>query len=110
MPHEEGPKVNPNETGPERILSREEVLSELRSRCEIFEVERELEDAEGIYLLEVKASDGSKRYTYQRKRLLPGEPRGIESVGTTIRVEWLDDGYAKTLADYDPITNEWIDQ
>ena len=110
MPHEESPKMNPNETSPEHILSREEVLSQIRSRCEGFEIERELEDADGIYLLEVKASDNSKRYTYQRKGSFPGKSHKIESAGTTIRSEDLDDGYSRTIADYDPKMNAWIDQ
>jgi hypothetical protein len=98
------------ETSPERILTREEILSQIRSRCEHFEPERELRDEEGIYLLEVIASDNSKRYTYQRQRIIPGQPQGVESAGTTIRSEDLDDGYSRTLADYDPRTNTWIDQ
>jgi hypothetical protein len=102
--------MNSIEKGPERILSREAILSELHNRCENFEIEREMEDGEGVYLLEVLSADHMKRFTYQRKRLLPREPQGIESAGTTIRVEWLDDGYAKTLADYDPETGKWIDQ
>ena len=91
----------------ERILSREEVLSELHNRCEKFEVERELADAEGVYLLEVISEDKAKRYTYQRKGMFAGK---IESAGTTLRSEDLDDGYSRTLADYDPITGEWTDQ
>lgn len=107
MPYKEGP----HETGPERILSREEVLSQLRSRCENFEIERELGDADDIYLLEVKDSDNSKRYAYQRKgSFMIGASQKIESLGTTIRSEDLDDGYSRTIADYDPKTNEWIDQ
>lgn len=98
------------ETSPERILSREEILSQIRSWCENFEMERELVDADGIYLLEVKASDNSRRYVYQRRKLLPGQPQGVESAGTTIRSEDLDDGYSRTLADYDPQTDTWIDQ
>ena len=111
MSSEEGPKINPSETGPERILSQEEVLAQLRSRCESFEIERELEDADGVYLLEVKSSDGSRRYAYQRKgSFMVGGSQKIESLGTTIRSEDLDDGYAQTIADYNPNTNEWVDQ
>lgn len=94
----------------ERISSREEILSQLGSRCEILKIERELSDEEGIYLLEVINKENTKRYTYQRMRLLPGQPRGIESSGTTIRSEDLDDGYSRTIADYDSETNEWTDQ
>ncbi|OGZ00648.1 MAG: hypothetical protein A2946_01485 [Candidatus Liptonbacteria bacterium RIFCSPLOWO2_01_FULL_53_13] len=110
MTGENDQKMDMGEVGPERVLSLEEILSQLRSRCESFEVERELGDAEGIYLLEVKSLDGSKRFTYQRKRLLPGQPQGIESAGTTIRIEWLDDGFSKTLADFNPTTGEWVEQ
>jgi hypothetical protein len=103
----EDQKMDVSETGPERILSREEVLSQLRSRCEDFEVERELADAEGVYLLEVMSADKTKRYVYQRKGVFAGK---IESAGTIVRSEDLDDGYSRTLADYDLTTGEWIDQ
>ncbi|TSA44513.1 hypothetical protein D4R51_03725 [bacterium] len=94
----------------ERIFSREEILSQLGSRCEILKIERELEDEKGIYLLEVINKENTKRFIYQRERLLPGQPRGIESSGTTIRSEDLDDGFSKTIADYNPELDKWIDQ
>jgi hypothetical protein len=106
MPH----GVSANETGPERVLSREEVLSQIRNRCENFEVEQELGDADGIYLLEVKASDNSKRYRYQRKGTFPVGTRNIGALKTTLISEDLDDGYARTIADYDPETDAWMDQ
>ncbi len=96
-----------NEPNPERILSREEVLSELRSRCEGLEMGRELADADGIYLLEMMSPDKARRYIYQRKGLFAGK---IGSAGTTLRSEDMDDGYSRTIADYDPATGEWIDQ
>lgn len=102
--------MSSNETSPERILSREEVLSQIRSRCEGFEIEQDLKDADGIYFLEVRALDNSKRYTYQRKGSFLGESHKIESVGTTIRSEDLDDGYSRTIADYNLTTNEWVEQ
>lgn len=98
------------EGGPERILSRDEIIAEISKHCESFEPERELSDEQGIYLLEVKATDGSRRYTYQRKRLLPDAPQGIESSGTTLRSEDLDDGYSRTIADFNPNTGEWVGQ
>lgn len=98
-----------NETSPERILSREEILIELHKRCESFDIVLEKSDEQGIYILDVKAVDGVI-YAYQRKRPLPGQPQGMESAGTTIRVEWADGSYAKTLADYDPISNKWVEQ
>jgi hypothetical protein len=110
MTHERGSDITPQETGPERFPSREEILSELRRWCESFEEERELTDERGVYLLEVVSLDKSKRFAFQRERRLPGQPQGIESSGTTIRSEDLDDGYSITLADYDPETGKWIDQ
>ena len=106
MSYEGIPKAD-NEPTPERILSREEVLSQLHSRCEKFELERELADAEGVYLLEVTSEDKTKRYAYQRKGTFVGK---IESAGTTIRSEDMDDGYSRTIADYDPTTGEWKDR
>ena len=91
----------------EHIHSREEILSILLSFCEKFEPERELADAEGVYLMEVVSEDKTKRFVYQRKGTFGGK---IESAGTTIRSEDLDDGYSRTLADYDPNTGEWTDQ
>ncbi len=106
MPQE----ANPNETGPERILSREEILSEIRSWCENFEIERELADTEGIYLLEGIDSENSKRYIYQRKGSFPVGVKKIDALKTTIIEEYLDDSYASTVADYDPETNRWVHQ
>ncbi len=107
MPHEESPK---NERGPERILSREEILSQIRSRCEGFEIEQELEDADGIYFMEAKATDNSKRYTYQRKGSFPVGSQRSDSRNTILSSEDLDDGYSRIVVDYDPERNEWIDQ
>jgi hypothetical protein len=106
MPYENISRVE-NEPNPERVLSREEVLSQLRSRCEGLKIERELADENGVYLLEMISPDNAKRYVYQRKGLFIGK---IESAGTTIRSEDLDDGFSRTIADYDPMTGEWIDQ
>ena len=106
MPFEESPRAQ-SEPNPEKALSREEVFAQLRSRCEGLEIERELSDAEGIYLLEMMSPDKAKRYVYQRKGIFSGK---IESRSTTIRSEDLDDGYSRTIADYDPITGEWVDQ
>ena len=102
--------MNSRETGPERILGREEIIRMVLNWCEKFRIERELADEEGIYLLEVIASDNTKRYTYQRKGSFSGRGGKIESAGTTIRSEDLDDGYSRTLADYDPIADAWIAQ
>ncbi len=105
------PRRAESEPNPERALSREEILSELHRRCENFTPERELADSDGIYLLEVVSSDGAKRYTYQRARLLPALPgHDVESTTTAIRSEDSDDGYSRTLADYDPKRGIWIDQ
>lgn len=109
MSYEQVPKIE-SESNPERILPREEVLRQLRSRCEDFAIERELADAEGVYLLEVISSDNTKRYVYQRKGSFPGKVQKIESTGTTIRSEDMEDGYSRTIADYDETTGEWIDQ
>jgi hypothetical protein len=95
------------EAGPERILSREEVLSELGRRCEFSGVHRELVDAGGVYLLEVMNKDKTKIYIYQRQGSFAG---GVESALTTIQSEDMDDGFPRTLADYDPKTGQWVDQ
>ena len=53
VPESEGKK--------ERVLSREEILSQLGNRCEISKIEQELADEEGIYLLEVINKENTKR-------------------------------------------------
>ncbi len=106
----EDPTASQAESSPERIPSREEVISKLHSYCESFEIDLELADAEGVYLLRVRAADNSKLFTYQRKGTFQAESKEIGSAGTTIRSEDLDDGYARTLADYNPATNEWVEQ
>jgi len=115
MPHEGIPTIDA-EPNPERVLSREKILEELLMRMMIshekfqFRVEREMSDAEGVCFLEVLSPDKGKRYTYQRKGSFEGRGQKIESSGTTIRSEDLDDGYSRTLADYNPDTGEWVDQ
>ncbi|MDP1689019.1 MAG: hypothetical protein Q8L47_02725 [bacterium] len=99
-----------NEANPEKILSREEILLELRNRCENFDVIAEREDKDGIYFLKIKTSNKKIFFVYQRERSLAGEPQGMESARTTIRMEWADDSYAKTLADYNPFADKWVDQ
>jgi hypothetical protein len=115
MSYKEIPNAE-NESNPERALSREQIMEELLVRImsshEKFQikVERELSNAEGIYLLEVLSPDTGRRYVYQRKGSFEGSGQKIESSGTTIRSEDLDDGYSRTIADYDPIAGRWINQ
>lgn len=107
MSHGGDPQIG--ETGPERILSREEVLSQLQSRCESFTIEQELGNDDGVYFLEVLSSDNTRRYTYQRKGSFSKDSLVVESAGTIIYSEDLDDGRSRVIADYDLITESWID-
>ena len=102
--------MNASEMGPERIPSKEEVLSQIRSRCESFEIESELSDANGVYYLEAKASDNSKRYIYQREGTFQGNSKPNSALKTTLILEDLDDSYSRCIADYDSETGEWIEQ
>ncbi len=100
------------ESNPERSLSRDEILAELSlsHSIEKLNIERELSDVDGVYLLEVLYPEQGKRVVYQRKGSFEGKGSKIESSRTTIRVEDLDDGYSRTIADYDPIKGEWVNQ
>jgi hypothetical protein len=115
MAYEEFPKTE-HEPNPERVFSREEILEEIllqvlkRHEKFQFKIERELRNAEGIYLLEALDPKAGKRYTYQRKGSFEGRGQKIESSETTIRSEDLDDGYSRTLAGYDPTTDRWKEQ
>ena len=109
MSQEEAPRME-NEPNPERALTRFEILGKLSRHCEKFKVEREIEDAEGIYLLEVVDEFHRTRYIYQRKGSFPGRGHEIKSVTTTILEEDIESGYSKVVSDYDAASGWWIDQ
>lgn len=108
--HEGIPK---NERGNERIPSREDVLAQIQKRYEKAEVLRELADADGIYLLEVR-EPGEKTgeftdYVYQRKGKFPG---GNEAANTVLeKIYFVDDipCGGDIIAEYDSGTGEWIE-
>ncbi len=111
----EDPQLHRGEIGPERIPSREEILSLLRSRCGDIEVAKERSDERGIYLLEAQGMDKKSGeltlYTYQRK----GNFQGPNATDVTVieAVYFGTDGVpcgGDTIAEIDSETNEWVDK
>jgi len=94
----------------ERPLTREEVLTALSRHAETFTVQRELSDANGIYLLEVtlpgeKPGEVSE-YRYQRKGVFGPN----QTTTTHIAVAYYEGEMpvgGKTLANYDEKTGLW---
>lgn len=96
------------ETGFEKILTREQVLSKISTYSENPTVIKELSDKDGIYLLEVKGIRKIERdvaeYIYQRKGTFPN---GSDSLVTSIMV--VDEsGWAENIAEYDSVTRRWV--
>ena len=103
----------PIEQGNERIPTREDILAQIRTRCEGAAVIRELSDTEGVYLLETRKQGEkpgeSTEYTYQRKGVFPNK---IESAATVLQVFYCADDVplsGEIIAEYDTATGEWIE-
>ncbi len=106
------PKTTPKQEGKEteHVLSREEVLEAITQHVEGYTIERELSDAEGVYLLEARVV-GEKpgevtEYRYQRK----GEFGRNQSLQTAIHVAYYEDDMpvgGTTIANYNETTGEW---
>lgn len=102
-----------HEGSPERIPSREEVLVEIRKRCQEAEVFNELSDEEGIYVLEARmageASGEFTDYVYQRKGVFPG---GYGAASTVLeRIDCVDGEPCggEIVAEYNSATGEWTE-
>jgi len=99
------------EQGNERFPTREDILAQIRSRCEGVEIHQELSDADGLYFLETR-KQGEKpneftEYTYVRKGNFPN---GLRTADTAIVVcHCVDDvaQFADVVAKYDSETGEW---
>jgi hypothetical protein len=93
------------------ILTREAILEAVAQHIERYEIERELSDAEGIYLLEARAA-GEKagefvEYRYQRKGIFGRN----QAAQTTLQVAYYQGGVpigGKTVADYDEQSKTWV--
>ena len=94
----------------EKPLTKEEVIAALDRHVQNYTVQRELSDAEGVYIFEV-IIPGEKEgevteYTYQRKGVFGTN----QSSTTTVSVAYYEDGMpvgGKTLANYDEKTGLW---
>jgi len=105
---------NPQEQGPERIPTREEVLSVISAHVENAErvsVIRELFDEQGLYFLEARLGAESEhdetRYEYMRKGVYPD---GNASSETVVHVVFYRDGEAvggHNIAEYRDETGQW---
>ncbi len=74
---------NPIEKGPERILTKEDVMEVIARHAENAILVRELSDEQGLYLLEVKVegkeSDEIIQYQYMRKGRFPNHNEASET-------------------------------
>lgn len=102
---------NPIEKGPERILTKEEVMEVIARYAENTTFVRELSDEQGLYLLEVKI-EGKKsgeiiQYEYMRKGRFPNHNEASE---TAVCVVYYKDEVpmgGDKIAVYNPETGEW---
>ena len=103
---------NASEKGPERILTKDEVMAGISCFEKDAIFVRELSDEQGIYLLEAKAKDrqGDKvEYIYQRKGTFPNQ--NISPL-TEIHVVYYEGETAMgghNVAVYNSETGEWED-
>ena len=101
---------NQFEKGPERILSKEEVLEKISRFAENSTITRELSDEQGLCILETKV-EGTKpgehsEYRYIRK----GKHGKSESSATVIHVVYYEDETpvgGHNCSDYNHETGEW---
>lgn len=99
------------EKGPERVLSKEEVMKELLVYAENGEIVKELSDEKGLYMLyiEIKGEKPGEtiQYEYDRKGVYPNN----RLLKTSIELVYYRDGMpigGETVTVYDPDTNQWI--
>jgi hypothetical protein len=104
---------NSFEKGPERILTKEEVMRVMSRFLENPVLTRELSNAQGLYLLEVQVNGKEPgeviEYQYMRKGAFPNQNREVE---TSICAYYYQDGVpisGETIAVYKSETNEWKD-
>ncbi len=111
----EHPKTTaPNESMLEKIPSRENILVEIRKRCEGATVVRELSDHDGIYLLEAR-EQGDKPgeftdYIYQRRGSFPNKNAATTTVLERVFFENDIPCGGDVLAEHDDATGEWVNK
>ena len=101
------------EQGGERIFTGEEIMEQIKKRCEKAEFLRELKDGDGIYLFEAKEpGEKSGEYTiylYKRK----GTFGKNSAAKTVIEKLYFENDFpcgGDTIADYDEATGEWVEK
>jgi len=102
---------NKFEKGPEKILTKEEVLEIISRFAENIIPVRELSDEQGLYLLEVSVPSEKvgevTQYEYMRKGKFPNNN---ESLLTVIHVVYYENGIpvgGNDIANYNSETGEW---
>ena len=103
---------NAFEKGPEKILSKDEVVEAILGFAEKAVFVRELTDEAGPYLIEMNVEGGVPgeitQYVYVRKG---STPDGVQAAETTIcTLEYVDGDLCGggTVADYDYAANAWV--
>ena len=104
---------NQTERGPERILTKEEVMEVIGRYAENAEVTEEILDEEGLLFRLTAKSEGknpgeSNEYEYMRKGRIPNGGGGTTK--TSIEVVYYVDGKpvsGETVANYDNETGKW---
>lgn len=104
---------NPIEKGPERILSKEEVMEVISRYAENAEMVRELSDEQGLYLLEVKVPGEKEgettQYEYMRKGRFPNHNEASETALHKVYYDGEMPVGGDKVAIYNPETGEWTD-
>jgi hypothetical protein len=102
--------ANPAETGPERIHTKEEILSLIKRWCENLDTVQTKEDDEGIYELRMNGPEIApgefNQYIYSRKGTFGKD----QAAKTTIEVVYyLDDQPVggDSLVNYNPLSDTW---
>jgi hypothetical protein len=105
--------TNPFEKGPERILSTAEVMEVIKRFAENAEIQRELSDEHGVYLIEATVPGDAEgeviEYGYMRK----GQFGRNQASETALHKVIYDNGMpigGDKVSVFNPETGEWIDE
>ncbi len=104
---------NPIEKGPERILSKEEVLEVLNRFESNPTITRELVDENGLYMLEATGPGHKPGVTIEYVYLRKGKFPGFSTPETAINRMYYENGVpytGNTASVYNPTMDQWEDQ
>ncbi|KKP64942.1 MAG: hypothetical protein UR62_C0003G0021 [Candidatus Nomurabacteria bacterium GW2011_GWF2_35_12] len=103
---------NPLEKGPEKILTKEEVLRVISRFLENSTVTRELSDDKGLYLLETQVAEEEQKEIIEYQYMRKGRFGKNQSSDTSIYIVYYQNGVptgGNIVAIYNPKTEEWKD-